>query len=248
MAFLETKHTLSRISKIKKDLSRMMTVFSCISMLIFLAYYVYLSILNLNNYVYLSIYSALIVSIILLFCVEMFLRENKKILINEKRLLTEKKRRIKNVTKVLKYFAKASLVVIAIYETVNNFDLTLPNIINICSAVILFLQILFEIIVHYVIKQIDYFRLSTELDLDESSSVINKIMDIINPMKALQEKVILENKGALYSEQEQKMIKEIKLEAEKYSKEKQAKENELKQLLPEKKKSISLLGKLFKKD
>ena len=71
-----------------------------------------------------------------------------------------------------------------------------------------------------LIKQIDYFRLSTELDLDESSSVINKIMDIINPMKALQEKVILENKGALYSEQEQKMIKEIKLEAEKYSKEK----------------------------
>ena len=249
MAFLETKHTLSRVSKIKKDLIKVMLVVSYISIAAILAYYIYLAIQNINEYLYLTIYSCLIVLILSLFIVELTIKENKKILKNEKRLIAEKKRRCKAVIKIIKFIAKSALVGIAIYETFTNFNLTLSNVINICSAVILVVQILLEIVINYIIKQIDYFRLSAELDLEESGAIIKKIMKIINPLKNSEEEAIKANNGMLYSSQELKMIDEIKVEADKYIKEKQEKEKQIKQMLPQKNKKVkkTIISKVLKR-
>jgi len=237
MAFLETKHTLSRISRIKKDLNNVITIISYISMAIFLAYYIYLLILNLHEYFYIIIYSSLIAVIVSLFIIELIIRDNKKILKNEKRLVAEKKRRWKTLIKVIKFLAKFTLVFVALYETFTNFNLSISNMINICSLITLILQVLIEIVIYYIVLQIDYFRLSTELDLDASGTVIKKLMKVINPIKNLEEEAIKSTNGALYSEQELKMIEEIKKDAEKFIKEKQAKENQIKQMLPAKRKT-----------
>lgn len=247
MAFLETKHTISRINKIKKDLNKTISTLSVISMIVFLTYYLYLFFLNLNNLFYLVIYSSLIIFVMLLFIVEFSLKENKKILKKEKRIVIEKKRKIKAVIKSFNYIFKAVLLVIAIYETINNFNLMLPNIVNICSAIFLLIQILFEIIANYTIKQIDYFRLSTELDLNDSSIVINKIIDIINPIKSLQDAAIKSRGENIYTIQEQQMIKEIKIEANKYIKEKEEQENLLRQMAPEPSSKIQSIIDMLKK-
>ena len=247
MAFLETKHTISRINKIKKDLNKTISTLSVISMIVFLTYYLYLFFLNLNNLFYLVIYSSLIIFVMLLFIVEFSLKENKKILKKEKRIVIEKKRKIKAVIKSFNYIFKAVLLVIAIYETINNFNLMLPNIVNICSAIFLLIQILFEIIANYTIKQIDYFRLSTELDLNDSSIVINKIIDIINPIKSLQDAAIKSRGENIYTIQEQQMIKEIKTEANKYIKEKEEQENLLRQMAPEPSSKIQSIIDMLKK-
>ena len=245
MAIIETKHTGSRINKVKSDLIKTITVISCISMILFLAYYIYLMTLNLNEIIYLIAYSGLIALILLLFVVELSLKENKKLLKNEKRLVTEKKRKVKKVIKVLKFSIKAVLVGLAIYETITNFNLKISNIINICSAIILLTQILIEIIVNYIIKQIDYFRLSIELDFKDSNVLVKKVIGKLMPMKELEEDVILSINGDLYSLEERKMIVNIQDEARKYEKEKREKEKMLREL--EKQPKISFFDKILRK-
>ena len=84
MAFLETKHTLSRINKIRKDLIKFVIIISCISMFAFIGYYSYLVYLNRNEPFYIGIYSLLISFIIIIFCVELSLRENSSTIFSEK--------------------------------------------------------------------------------------------------------------------------------------------------------------------
>lgn len=249
MPILETKHTASRIMKIKKDLLGVSTTISCISMLAFIAYYVYLASLNLHNPIFLIVYSILIGSIILLFAVSTFIKEEKQILKSKQRLIVEKKRTLKTVFKFFKFTAKSALISIAFYETISHFNISLPNIINICSLIFLLLQILFELVIHYVIKQIDYFRLSLDLDIQESSFILKKIYSILFPLKDIEKDIILANKDMLYSTQEQKMIVDIKAEALSYVKEKEKREEELKSLfaLKKKKSIVPFLGKLKKK-
>lgn len=249
MAILETKHTMSRINRIKSDLLKVLSVISCISMMFFLTYYVYLVSKNLYEKVYLVTYSILILVIILLFVVEFLVKEDKKLLKTERRLIAEKKRRSKNIIKLVKFLVKAFLVIIAMYETFTNFSLSLSNIFNIFSLVLLVLQIIFEFAIRYIIKQIDYFRLSMELDLEASSILVKKIMKKLNPMKSLEDDVVELNNVKKYSNQEEKFIKDIKLETAKYCIDRDEKQRELKEMIvvPRTKKIILDIGKIFKR-
>ena len=55
MALIEIKHTRSRLNVIKRDLLKATTIFSCVSMALFISYYVYLILQNLNNILYLFV-------------------------------------------------------------------------------------------------------------------------------------------------------------------------------------------------
>ena len=63
----------------------------------------------------------------------------------------------------------------------------------------------------------------------------------------LEVEAIKSNNGMIYSMQELKMIEEIKKEAEQYIKEKQEKEQKIKQLIPDKKTKKLFAGKKLKK-
>lgn len=242
MSIIETKHTHSRLNILKRDLMRALTIFSCLSMLAFTAYYIYLIIQNLHNVLYLVIYSVLIVSIISLFCIETFIKEDKKLLKNDKRKAIEKKRKYKQVVKHLKFVAKLILVGVAIYETVTNFDVSLSNVINICSAVLLVIQFLFDRIANYIIEQIDYFRLSLELDLEDSW-----LLQTFLKEKHIEEKAIIAQGGSVHTPLEQKMIAEIKEDAKEFEKEEKTRHAKIKKLIPQKLEKLMFWKKLKRK-
>jgi len=233
MVILETKHTLSRLNKIKKDLLKTKNIISYVSIFIFLAYYAYLVSLNLNNLLYLIIYSVLIVSICVLFLIDVCIKENKQLFRKEQRKKIENKRKLKNTTKILKFIAKSVLVIIAIYETIINFNLLLPNIINIVSAIILLTQILFEIIIQYTVKEIDCFKLSIELDIDGCCGPLKKLIGTFREGDKLEDKIYEKLGESKYTTQESIMIEKIKAEAQKYDESKQDKITQLKKFLEE---------------
>lgn len=215
MAILETKHTRSRLNVIKRDLSTAVAIFSYISMLAFLVYYVYLIIQNIHRPLYLVIYSIMIVTIIALFLIETLIRENKKLLRHEKRRSTEKKRKLKFFTKFFKFAAKFVLIGIAVLETLVSREITVSNVINICSLLLLVMQIIFEFVISKIIKQIDYLRLSVELDIEESG-IFKSVLSFVFKEKKMEEKAILAQGGSLHTPQEEKMIAEIKAEAQEF--------------------------------
>ena len=118
--------------------------------------------------------------------------------------------------KIFKYLANFTLVGIAISETLTNYDITLSNVINVCSAILLVIQIIFEFIVHNIIKQIDYLRLSVELDIEESG-IFKSILSFALKEKRMEEKAILAQGGSLHTPAEEKMIAEIKAEFRYYA-------------------------------
>lgn len=229
MAVLETKHTRSRLNVIKRDLNKSVSIFNYISIFAFLAYYVYLIIENINNPLYLVIYSVLIIAIIALFFTEIFIQENKKLLRNEKRKSAEKKRKYKFFIKLFKFVANFTLIAVAMYETISNFDITLSNLLNVLSFILLIAQTLFEVIINKIIKQIDYLRLSVELDIEESG-IFKSVLAFMFKEKKMEEKAILAQGGSLHTPSEEKMIAEIKVDAEEFEEKDKIRKTQIKNL------------------
>jgi len=229
MSVLETKHTRSRLNIIKRDLFRAVAIFSYISMLAFLFYYVYLIVKNFYKPLFIVIYSGMIVAIIALFLIEILMREDKKLLRHEKRQSTEKKRKYKIITKIFKFVAKFTLIGIAIFEANIISGNTVSNLINICSIILLIAQIIFEIIVIQIIKQIDYLRLSIELDIKESG-IFKSVLSFVLKEKKLEEKAIIAQGGSLYTAAEEKMIAEIKDAAQAYEEKDKLRKEQIKNI------------------
>lgn len=229
MSVLETKHTRSRLNVIKRDLFKSVAIFSYISMFAFLIYYIYLIVENLHNPLYIVIYSGMIVAIVALFFIEILIREDKKLLRNERRQSTERKRKYKFLIKILKFSAKFVLVGIAVFESITNYAINVSNLINICSAVLLIIQILFEFIISHIIKQIDYLRLSVELDIKESG-IFKSILSFALKEKKMEEKAILAQGGSLHTSAEEKMITEIKADAQEFEEKDKMRKEQIYQL------------------
>ena len=232
VAIFETKHMRSRLEVLKKHIRLAFFVFSCLSMLAFLSYNIYLLAENFNNLFYLIVYSVLIVTMIALFVVDLCVKEGKPILKNHKSQLKEKKFKTKLIIKIFKYMAKACLVGVAMYETLTNYNASLSNVLNICSAVLLLVQIVVELFMVYIVKQIDCFRLSFELDVENSKAFVKKFF----PMMNLEKEAIIEQGESVYTEHELKLIEQIKNEAKECSKKHSEKRRTLMQIIKDSKK------------
>ena len=217
MKLLELNHTFSRFNKIKNDLLRLVSIIGCISMVLFAGYYVYLITLNFDKLVYLIIYSILFSTIMATFIVESSLSERDAKSRKNKRIITEKKRKIKTVIKIPKYIAKVGLIAVAIFEMSGDFSFTFSNILNIFLAIWLIIQILSEFIVHFTVKYVDYIKLAIEQDMNESLLIKG-----FRPGKAFVDKMedlsYAVNGESKYTDQEIKMLKENKEEKEKFEK------------------------------
>ena len=113
------------------------------------------------------------------------------------------------------------------FETFTSDDVVLSDIFNICSAVLLVAQLLFDVVMIYIIKQIDYFKLAFELDVDGSMSIIKKLF----PMMTLEEKAILGSGEQLHTLHEIKMIESIKESAEEFDQKNKEKEKTLTEII-----------------
>ena len=90
-------------------------------------------------------------------------------------------------------------------------------------------QIIFEIIVIQIIKQIDYLRLSIELDIKESG-IFKSVLSFVLKEKKLEEKVIIAQGGSLYTAAEEKMIAEIKDAAQAYEEKDKLRKEQIKNI------------------
>ena len=106
MAIFETKHMRARLEVIKRHIRLAVFVFSCLSMLVFLSYNIYLLIKNIDKPFFLIVYSVLILSMVSLFIIDLCVKDDKPILKNQKKRLKEKKLKIKLIIKIFKYIAK----------------------------------------------------------------------------------------------------------------------------------------------
>ena len=171
MSLIELDNSAGGLRKIKEEFKKLTVIFSCISVILFAIYYGYLMVKNIDEALYLIIYSVLFVVVISMFMVEILIIENKNTSRKKKREIIENKRRFKLLIKIPKYLAKAILVGLAFLETINNFNLGISNVINILLVIVLVFQIIFEIVAHYFTYYMDYLMMCVKKDIEESQLI-----------------------------------------------------------------------------
>ena len=218
MAFLETKHTMAAIDKIKKELNTFIFILSVMSMAIFSIYYIILIISNISSPLFLIIYVVLFLVVIISFIFEMICKNRKKDSKKTIRIKLERKRFISIFTKTFKYLAKSITCGIAIYEMIKQPNVDLPFLINIVSVGMLLIQLLSEFVICFANRYIDYLKLGFELDLD-SSLLAKLILGKQLKAKSLESKVYSLQGDSIYTPQELKIIEMLSESAEVLKKE-----------------------------
>lgn len=223
MKFVELDNTLAGVNKLKNDLSKFLQLLSILSMIVFVVHYVYLILKNLNNTLYIIIYSILISLALSTFFIELFLNENKKIDRKTKRLTIERKRKNKIILKVLKYIVKAVIIGIAIYQTFSNYELDISNLFNIALLVLLIIQICFDLMVYYATFYVDFLTRCVEKDIEQSKLI--QFVSAFNFKKNIGEKLenlsFKLNNEEKYTDQEKEIYKLIDENTKKYKDEKE---------------------------
>lgn len=220
MAFVETKHTLAAVDRIKKELSVFMMIISIGSMLIFSCYYAYLICSNLNSITHLIAYIVLFVIAIMSFIIEMVLKNKKNDSRKIIRLKVERKRFISIFTKSFKYLAKSITIGLALYETLTNPTSDLKLLINIGSCAVLVISLIAEFITYFANRYMDYLKIGFELDFD-SSMVAKVFFKKQLKAKALETKVYTLQGDSIYTVQEQKIIQMLTTNADLLKKERE---------------------------
>ncbi|MBQ7973497.1 MAG: hypothetical protein IJ295_00875, partial [Clostridia bacterium] len=143
-------------------------------------------------------------------------------------------RKYKFITKIFKFVAKFAIIGVAVFESITNLEVTMSNIINIGSVVFLVVQILFEIIISTIIKQIDYLRLAVQLDIEESG-IFKSLLSFVMKEKKMEDKAIIAQGGSVYTPTEGKMINIIKEDAKEYEAKGKIRKEQIKNLFKQRK-------------
>lgn len=218
--FLETKHTLSVLDKIKKDIAGVLFFVQIASMVVFSGYYIYLICINAHSLPHLVSYIVLFGVVATSFVTELMTKAKQDEHRVAKRLWVEKKRQIAMFTRALKYLAKTVTVVLALVASAKAPVSELDTLFDFASIAMLIGSILLEIVGNYVNKCIDRLTLSLKMDYEGSAlqdyvlfaSKItgNKQAQLSN----LEEQLRKASGESVYTEQEQKIRQEIALQAE----------------------------------
>lgn len=214
---LETSHTFAALSKIGKELKKILSVINIISIVFFSVYYLLTSILNYENLLILisniALFSVLVATVMVDFILKRKPKDNAK----QGRLKTEKKNKISLVLKIIKYTAKSITVGIAVYELISFPGFNFTNTLNVSSIVILVLQLVFEVIIYFVMKYFEYLKFAIELDADKSWVVRAAAFQHFNN-KTIENIAYALHSECRYTVRELKIIEELQKEAKEYKK------------------------------
>ena len=168
MAIIQTKHTMAAINKIKNELSNFMKLVRVASMVFFAVYYAYLIFTNLSSAPHLIVYIILFLLVIGSFIVEVSLKSTDKDTRKGKRIKLEMRRKVGNISKVLKYAAKSITIGLALYASLTNPTSEWDLIFDLVSCGILVVSILSEVVTSIVNRYFDYLKVGFEMDIDDS--------------------------------------------------------------------------------
>lgn len=229
MAILE--NTTMGLNKLKKDLRRASSIFSIITFCFFALYYAYLIVINLKKSLYIATYSILFAVVLASFICEQCMKKSRTSTRKQNRIITEQKRGVKAIIKILKYSSKTILLSIAMFEIINSPDIQLSNLITLFLIMVLVLQIIIDIVSIFIIHYIDFLMLCVEKDIEKIKfiqTVTNPKQAIANTLEDVANKINGENK---YTKQQEKIINKIEENTQSFKKEKEKQKEEQTKLL-----------------
>ena len=204
--FIDTSHTRGVIKKIKSDLTKAMSIFDVVSMVVFGLYYPYLIYQNHQSTPHLVAYIILFVCAISSFAVEMIFKKKEYQSKREEKLAEEKRAKINILTKCFQYSAKFVTVIMALLSTIKDPGSNLSVVTAILSGAMLGAQVLFEIVSSCVKRYAEYLEMAFEMDM-ENSFALELFQN--RKLKALRlEKDWYESQDIEYYTEKQKIIRE----------------------------------------
>ena len=169
------KYTRNSINHIHHQLTFLMNVISLTAQSLFIGYYVYLIVINVNKLPFLITYSALLgLSVFMLLITVIFLahRVNTRM---DKRIKVERKRRITLINRIVTGLLKVAAISLSGYELTHYPCSDMQIIMFTLSIVLLVITISFTVLIELINKDIDLLRLSIDLDI-QNSKILNKLI------------------------------------------------------------------------
>ena len=184
---LENTQTIAQ--KMMHDIETILYWTIIVVQFIFLGYYGYSIYANLNQLIFLIIYSILAVLNLTSFITYIVTHHKpSKFTKNFKRAL-----------RIAKYVINGTMIGVNVYELIAYGATDFEKVLLLISGVSLLVQILMEFIRVFVAKYVELFKISLNMDLDPYIKLLAKVSKLTRPLKAKDEKRRIEN----YSEQEQ---------------------------------------------
>lgn len=194
-------NTRSSIDYVHKQLRFLARVISLTTQVLFIGYYIYLLVINVNKTAFLITYAFLLAlsCIGLMFDIIYFVRKGQTRL--EKRLTLEKKRKLTIFIIIIRIILLITVIVLSGITLVKYPASDMQIITFTLSIVLLIFYLVFNTLIFFINKDIDLIRLSIDSDIS-SSMILSKLLH-----KGKQE----------YTEQEERLLEEIEERAKGYS-------------------------------
>ena len=186
-------NTRTSIDHIHKQLQTLLRIISLSTQVLFIGYYVYLIVINLEMIGFLVIYAAMLALSLVSLIFEIYYIEKKGETRLDKRLSVEKKRKSANILLGIRVLLKIAAIALSGIELVKYAASEMQIITFTLSIVLLFFYLAFSLIIYVINKDIDLIRLSIESDVN-SSKMLTKL---------------LKSEKKEYTEQELQILSEI---------------------------------------
>ena len=185
--FLNTRSSLDRIHRQLKLLSALI---SYTTSLLFIGYYIYLIVVNVNHIGFLITYIILLVITVAATVINAFLRFRNPTNRKEKRHNLEVRRKVGYFFTILRICLKLIVIILSGIELVK-YNASEMQIITFTLSITLFIfYVSFNTLIYIINKDIDIIRLSIETDIKQSK-ILSKLMG--EKEYTTQEKGIIEN-------------------------------------------------------
>lgn len=168
-------NTRASIEAIHKQLTLLRNVLSFFAQILFIGYYIYLIVINVNHLAFLVTYICLLFLSLLALFVSVLFIFNKGQTRYEKRLNKEKQRIINYALILIRVALKVAVITISGIQLVISAPSDMQIITFTLSIVVLIFYIGFYLIIYIINKDIDILRLSIESDIN-SSKILSKLM------------------------------------------------------------------------
>ena len=186
-------NTRTSIDHIHKQLQTLLRIISLSTQVLFIGYYVYLIVINLEMIGFLVIYAAMLALSLVSLVFEIYYIEKKGQTRLDKRISVEKKRKSANILLGIRVLLKIAAIALSGIELVKYAASEMQIITFTLSIVLLFFYLAFSLIIYVINKDIDLIRLSIESDVN-SSKMLTKL---------------LKSEKKEYTEQELQILSEI---------------------------------------
>ena len=170
--FINTRLTLETIHKQLQCLSKMIS-FSTQSL--FIGYYVYLLVININKTAFLITYTFLLTLSLLVLAFDIYFTFKKGDTRLEIRLSVERKRRLEMIFSAVRILLKVAVIILSGIELVRYPVGEMQVITFTLSIVLLAFYLVSNLLIFFVNKDLDLIRLSLESDV-ASSKILTKLL------------------------------------------------------------------------